>query len=87
MCLTIPMRVEEVAGSRVRCSVLGEERWAELMLVADDLPVPGDYVEIHLGFVQRKVPEADALESQRLFLEIAETLDAANGSAQHPRRG
>lgn len=76
MCLTIPMRVEEIIGARVRCSALGEERWGELMLVADDPPKVGDYVEIHLGFVQRRVPEADALESQRLFLEIVETLEA-----------
>lgn len=71
MCLTVPMRIEELTATRARCQALGEERWAELLLVADDLPKVGDYVEIHLGFVQRTVPEADALESQRLFREIA----------------
>lgn len=74
MCLTVPMLVEEIDGHRARCSALGEERWADLMLMADELPLVGDYVAIHLGFVQRVVPEADALESQRLFGEIAEVL-------------
>ena len=75
MCLAIPMRVEEIDGSRARCTAFGQERWAELMLVAGDPPRVGDYVEIHLGFVQRSVPEADALESQKLFEEIAEVLE------------
>lgn len=74
MCLTIPMRIEEIDGNRARCAAMGQERWADLMLVAGDPPKPGDYVEIHLGFVQRTVPEAAALESQALFQEIADTL-------------
>lgn len=74
MCLAIPMRVEQIDGPRARCSALGQERWADLILMADAPPAVGDYVEIHLGFVQRVVPEADALESQRLFGEIAEVL-------------
>ncbi len=74
MCLTVPMRIEEIDGGRARCSALGEERWADLMLVAGDPPKVGDYVAIHLGFVQRIVPEHEALESQALFAEIAATL-------------
>jgi hydrogenase expression/formation protein HypC len=69
------MRVEEIDGHRARCSALGQERWADLVLMGDELPQPGDYVAIHLGFVQRVVPEADALESQRLIGEIAEVLE------------
>ena len=75
MCLTVPMRVEQIDGHRARCAALGQERWADLMLVADDPPKPGDYVVIHLGFVQRTVPESEALESHALFTEIAETLN------------
>jgi hydrogenase expression/formation protein HypC len=74
MCLTIPMRIEEIDGHRARCAAMGQERWADLMLVAGDPPEPGDYVVIHLGFVQRTVPEAEALESHALFQEIADTL-------------
>ena len=76
MCLTVPMRVEEIDGHRARCAGLGAERWADLMLMGDEPPVVGDYVTIHLGFVQGVVPEKEALEAQALFGEIAETLDA-----------
>lgn len=79
MCLSVPMRVEEIDGHRARCSALGEERWADLMLMGDELPAVGAYVAIHLGFVQSVVPEAEALESQRLFGEIAEVLAAEAG--------
>jgi hydrogenase expression/formation protein HypC len=74
MCLTIPMRVEEIDGGRARCAAMGHEKWADLMLVAGDPPKVGDYVVIHLGFVQRTVPEEEALESHALFGEIAEVL-------------
>ena len=77
MCLTVPMRVEEIDGHRARCAALGAERWADLMLMGDEPPAVGDYVTIHLGFVQQVVPEKDALEAQALFGEIAETLEAA----------
>lgn len=75
MCLTTPMRVEEIDGQRARCTALGEERWANLILMGADLPGVGDYVSIHLGFVQRVVPEAEALEAQSLFRDIVTALD------------
>lgn len=75
MCLTVPMRIEEIVGPQARCSALGEERWGNLMLLGDDLPKVGDYVSIHLGFVQRVVPEAQALEAQELFRSIVTSLD------------
>ena len=76
MCLSVPMRVEEIDKHRARCAALGQERWADLMLMGDTPPAVGDYVIIELGFVQRVIPEADALESHALFQEIAEVLDA-----------
>lgn len=69
------MRVDEIDGPRARCSALGEERWANLMLMGDHPPRVGDYVMIHLGFVQQIVPEAEALESHDLFREITRKLD------------
>lgn len=75
MCLAIPMRVEEIQGTRVRCAAMGQERWADLMLVAEDPPKIGDYVIIHLGFVQGKVSEEEAMESHALFGEVFDALD------------
>ncbi len=70
MCLTIPMKVEEIAKGRVRCTALGVERWADLTLMAETLPKVGEYVAIHLGFVQRIVSQKAALEAQALFSDI-----------------
>jgi len=54
---------------------MGHERWADLTLMADDLPTIGDYVLIQLGFVQRTVPEAEAVEAYGLFDQIIAALD------------
>lgn len=75
MCLTVPMKVEEIVNGRARCSALGQERWAELMLMGDEPPGIGDYVAIQLGFVQRVVPEREALEAYGLIGEISKVLD------------
>lgn len=77
MCLAVPMRVEEIVEHRARCVALGEERWANLMLMGDHPPKPGDYVVIHLGFVQRIISEAEALESHALFDDITKALGQA----------
>ena len=57
---------------------LGQEKWADLMLMGDHPPKVGDYVVIELGFVQRVIPEADALESHALFREIHAALDSGD---------
>jgi len=80
MCLSVPMRVEAIEGHRARCAALGQERWADLMLMGDRLPQVGEYVVIELGFVRRTVPEAEALESHDLFREIARVLDSEPSS-------
>ncbi len=76
MCLTVPMKVEEINGHRARCSALGQERWADLTFMADTPPRVGQYVVVQLGFAQRTVPERDALDSYALFGEIIEALEA-----------
>lgn len=75
MCLAVPMKVEEIDGTRARCTALGEERWADLTLMADAPPKVGEYVIIHLKFAQRTVPVEEALKSYELFGEILDTLD------------
>lgn len=75
MCLSVPMKVEEIEGPRARCTALGQERWADLTLMADAPPKVGDYILIHLKFAQQIVPEAEALKSYELFGEILDVLD------------
>jgi len=75
MCLTVPMKVEQIDGHRARCTALGEERWADLTLMADSPPKIGDYIIVHLKFAQRVVDEQEALKSYALFDEIFTALD------------
>lgn len=75
MCLSVPMKVEETDGLKARCTALGEERWADLTLMAAAPPKVGDYIIVHLKFAQRIVPENEALESYELFKEILGALD------------
>jgi hydrogenase expression/formation protein HypC len=72
------MKVEEIDGQRARCTALGEERWADLTLMADAPPKIGEYIIVHLKFAQRIVPKKEALESYKLFEEILNHMD--NGS-------
>jgi hydrogenase expression/formation protein HypC len=70
MCLAVPMKVLEIEENRVRCAALEQERWADLMLMPENGVSVGDYVVVHLGFVQRTVPESEALEAYELFDDI-----------------
>lgn len=70
MCMTIPMRVEEVTGLVARCSAKGVERTANLAFMMDDLPQPGEYVLINLGHAIRRIPEEEAMETWRLYDQL-----------------
>ena len=72
MCLSIPMRVEEVQGLVARCTAKGVERTASLAFVMDEPPQPGDYVMINLGHVVEKISAQEAEETWRLFDQILE---------------
>ena len=77
MCLTVPMKIEDIDGGRARCTALGEERWADLTLMADAPPKVGDYIIVHMKFAQRVVSQDEALKSYELFGEILDALDQA----------
>lgn len=70
MCLTIPMRIEEIDGSRARLTAFGQETWADLTLLLDQAPAPGDYAMVSMGFAQKLVPEEEALKTWALWDEI-----------------
>ncbi|MBZ0129619.1 MAG: HypC/HybG/HupF family hydrogenase formation chaperone [Rhodobacteraceae bacterium] len=75
MCLSVPVRIVEITGPRARCTALGQERFADLMLLEGESAKVGDYISVHLGYAQRIIPEADALEAYALFGEILERLE------------
>lgn len=76
MCLTVPMKIEEINGLLARCTAMGQERWVNLDLMKTVPPAIGEYVIVHLKFAQRTVPESEALEAYELFQEIIDALDS-----------
>ena len=68
MCLAVPAKVLDIAGSVARVAVNGVEREASLMLLPE--AKLGDYVLVHAGFAMRIVEEKDAEETYALLAEM-----------------
>jgi hydrogenase expression/formation protein HypC len=65
MCLGIPGRILELPADQpdlAHVDVDGVTRGINLSLLADDPPVPGEWVLIHLGFALQKMTEAEVEE-------------------------
>jgi hydrogenase expression/formation protein HypC len=65
MCLGIPGRILELPDDQPdfgRVDVEGVVRGINMSLLADDPPVPGEWVLIHLGFALQKMTEAEVEE-------------------------
>lgn len=66
MCLGIPARIVEaidVSGQRVLVDLQGKQQQvsaAMLMSEETDLPGPGDWVVVHLGFALSRMDETEA---------------------------
>jgi len=56
--------------------VVGVRRKVDLGLLEDDLPKPGDWVLIHVGFAMSKISEEDALDQMRTLAMLGETEQA-----------
>ncbi|HSZ43065.1 MAG TPA: HypC/HybG/HupF family hydrogenase formation chaperone [Trebonia sp.] len=71
MCLGIPGEVIEILADQpdlAKVNVSGVRRLINIGLLADDLPVPGEWVLIHVGFALSKIDEDEAA-SAMAFLE------------------
>ena len=78
MCLAIPGKIVELfhEGSDERdtavIDVLGVRRRIDLGLLADDPPILGDWVLIHVGFAMSKISEQDAVEQMNTLKMLGE---------------
>jgi len=64
MCLGIPGRIVEITDADnylAQVDVSGVQRSISVRLLADDMPVPDDWVLVHVGFAMAKIDEAEAL--------------------------
>jgi hydrogenase expression/formation protein HypC len=62
--------------------VVGVRRRVDLGLLQDDMPVPGDWVLIHVGFAMSKISEQDAADQMstlRMLGEIDGAMQEVNG--------
>jgi|SRR5450432_2468491 hydrogenase expression/formation protein HypC len=86
MCLAIPGRVVEIISSENQDSalvdVVGVRRRIDLGLLQNDMPVPGDWVLIHVGFAMSKISEQDAADQMstlRMLGEIDGAMQEVSG--------
>ena len=71
MCLGIPGEVIELHPEQpdlAKVDVSGVRRMVNIGLLADDPPVPGEWVLIHVGFALSKIDEHEAAAAMQ-FLE------------------
>ena len=71
MCLGIPGEVIELHPEQAdlaKVNVSGVRRMINIGLLADDPPVPGEWVLIHVGFALSKIDEQEAAAAMQ-FLE------------------
>ena len=76
MCLAIPGKIVELDALNPQLAVVdvvGVRRKVDLGLLQDDLPVPGDWVLIHVGFAMSKISEADATDQMRTLAILGES--------------
>jgi hydrogenase expression/formation protein HypC len=79
MCLAIPGKIIDVVeGSPTlgTVEVVGVRRKVDLGLLQDDMPRPGDWVLIHVGFAMSKISEEDALDQMRTLAMLGEAEQA-----------
>jgi hydrogenase expression/formation protein HypC len=56
--------------------VVGVRRRVDLGLLQDDMPVPGEWVLIHVGFAMSKISEEDAMDQMRTLSALGEAESA-----------
>jgi hydrogenase expression/formation protein HypC len=76
MCLAIPGKIVEISSAENRDSaivdVVGVRRRIDLGLLQDDMPAPGDWVLIHVGFAMSKISEQDAADQMNTLRMLGE---------------
>ena len=80
MCLAIPGKILELfpgSPSLGTVEVVGVRRKVDLGLLQDDMPKPGDWVLIHVGFAMSKISEADAIDQMQTLAMLGEMEQAA----------
>ncbi len=78
MCLAIPAKIINIDNQMATVDVGGVSRHASIILLPE--AEPGDFVLLHAGFAISMVDEAEALDTIRLFEELADGMAGGAGS-------
>jgi hydrogenase expression/formation protein HypC len=70
MCLAIPALIKSIEGKEAEVEIGGISRRASLLLTPE--AKVGDYVLLHTGYAINILDQEEALETLKLFEEIAE---------------
>lgn len=76
MCLSLPVKIEEISGHKARVSFGGNNYQADISLL-EEVAV-GDYVLLHAGFGIQKISGQHARET----LGLIEEMSRASGKKQ-----
>jgi hydrogenase expression/formation protein HypC len=82
MCLAIPGQIVEIFSESpdqrktALIDVVGVRRKVDLGLLQDDMPKPGEWVLIHVGFAMSKISEEDAIDQMRTLRALGEAESA-----------
>ena len=85
MCLAIPGKIVDIASDMPHLAlveVAGVRRRVDLGLLQDNLPGPGDWVLIHVGFAMSRISEEEAeaqMQTLRMLGEDAAALEEIRG--------
>ena len=70
MCLAVPTRIKHIDGEMAEVELDGVSRLVSLAMVPE--AQMGDYVLVHAGYGITVVDEDEAVETLRLFQELAQ---------------
>jgi hydrogenase expression/formation protein HypC len=82
MCLAIPGQIVAIftegldERKTALIDVVGVRRKVDLGLLQDDMPTPGEWVLIHVGFAMSKISEKDAIDQMRTLRALGEAESA-----------
>ena len=87
MCLSIPSKVISIDENNFAIvDTMGVRRGVSLDLIAEPVAV-GDYVLIHVGFAMEKIDTQYALESLKIYEQIANNMQNGKISADEGDMG
>ena len=88
MCLGIPGELIEFVPDQpdlAKVDVSGVRRVINIGLLTDDMPVPGEWVLIHVGFALSKIDEAEAAAALEFLEGIGQAYDDELAALQESR--